>query len=152
MDHAAEGKEQSEDWPAILATAKERGLGQCSICLGNNKGLRGLSLLSCSHIMHNSCLSSLKRFAKDRKVRRFAARHSSHYMYYMSQPYNHSHFFSNILLNSFIYAFSLILPLHDQQSWGCPLCLGALQLSPCKLQLRASGPNAIIAIESALSH
>ena len=57
-----------EDWPAILAAAKERGLGQCSICLGDNKGLRGLSLLSCSHIMHNSCLESFKRFARDMKV------------------------------------------------------------------------------------
>ena len=58
-----------EDWEAILASARERGLGQCGICLGNNKGLRGLSLLSCSHIFHKACLESFKRFAKDRKVR-----------------------------------------------------------------------------------
>ena len=57
-----------EQWMEVASLAKKRGLGQCSICLGNNKGLRALSLLSCSHIFHTNCLQSFKRFAKDRKV------------------------------------------------------------------------------------
>ena len=149
MSHPADDKRESgdepmspkgdeENWPAILATAKERGLGQCSICLGNNKGLRGLSLLSCSHIMHNSCLVSLKRFAKDRKVRRFAARKTSHYM---SQPYNLLTLFSKnsfgFPFHSSILAFFFTFPPHDQQSWGCPLCRAPFSSRPvsCNFEL-----------------
>lgn len=57
-----------EHWREVASAARKRGLGQCSICLGDNKGLRGLSLLSCSHIFHSNCLLSFKRFAMDRKV------------------------------------------------------------------------------------
>ena len=48
--------------------ARKRGLGQCSICLCDNKGLRGLSLLSCSHVFHSTCLLSFERFSRSRKV------------------------------------------------------------------------------------
>jgi hypothetical protein len=119
LNFPAEGKEgnddamqsprgDEQDWPAILAAAKERGLGQCSICLGNNKGLRGLSLLSCSHIMHNSCLSSFKRFAKDRKVGRVA--HNTRD--YMPQAYSFSHlstlFFLRFCRLCFIFSLTLL--------------------------------------------
>ena len=39
----------------------KRGLGQCSICLGDNKGFVAF-LYYPAHIMHNSCLESFKPF------------------------------------------------------------------------------------------
>jgi hypothetical protein len=58
----------AEQWQEVVQMARKRGLGQCSICLCDNKGLRGLSLLSCSHVFHSTCLLSFERFSRTRKV------------------------------------------------------------------------------------
>ena len=71
-----------EQWQEVLTVARRRGLGQCSICLCDNKGLRGLSLLSCSHLFHSTCLLSFQRFSQDRKVGA-SSTHSCYLLYFL---------------------------------------------------------------------
>ena len=54
------------DWVEIEARARERGLGDCPVCLGplvTARGAEGLVLLSCSHVFHDKCLASFERFS-----------------------------------------------------------------------------------------
>eukprot|EP00842_Homolaphlyctis_polyrhiza_P005867 jgi/Hompol1/6281/HPOL_002619-RA len=57
------------DWDEILLAATERGIDQCAICimdLGSKnhpkKPPRPITLLSCSHLYHSSCIQRLERF------------------------------------------------------------------------------------------
>ena len=57
------------DWRAIESQARERGLGDCPVCLsalcgaGGAAGREPLALLSCSHVFHKRCLASFERFS-----------------------------------------------------------------------------------------
>lgn len=69
----------------VLSKAKERGFGECAICMCQNvsnscvlrnhsnyfdrSGQRLLILLSCSHIFHQQCVQNFERFLIDDQVR-----------------------------------------------------------------------------------
>jgi hypothetical protein len=126
-----------EEWPAVVAMACQRGLGTCSICLCNNKGLRGLSLLSCSHLFHSTCLLSFMRFAKDRKVsilllllllllllRLTCVAVVYHHQHHLHTFQHHLQLSDVIILFFYFYFLSLpqSLSMFVQQRSGCPLC------------------------------
>ena len=63
-----EGKDskvlESLRWDAVLESALKRGLGECVVCLGPlATSTRVVTLLSCSHALHEACIHSLERYA-----------------------------------------------------------------------------------------
>ena len=49
-------------WLDVLQQARNRGLGECAICMSANKGLRSICMLSCSHIFHSQCMANFEKF------------------------------------------------------------------------------------------
>ena len=71
-EDAKEGKEDEDvnkkgrgvDWDGALERALKRGLGECVVCLGPlATSTRIVTLLSCSHALHEACVHSLERYA-----------------------------------------------------------------------------------------
>ena len=50
------------EWLVVLTQARNRGLGECAICMAPNKGLRNICMLSCSHIFHSQCIANFEKF------------------------------------------------------------------------------------------
>jgi len=50
------------EWQVVLTQARNRGLGECAICMAPNKGLRNICMLSCSHIFHSQCIANFEKF------------------------------------------------------------------------------------------
>ena len=52
------------DWLAAERVARERGLGDCPVCLGPlHNSSEPLALLSCTHVFHRRCLMSFEAFS-----------------------------------------------------------------------------------------
>ena len=58
-----------EQWLQVISRAKERGLGDCAICMGSNRGTRHICLLSCSHVFHSQCMVNFEKFVTSQKGR-----------------------------------------------------------------------------------
>lgn len=57
------GGGEADDWAATEAAARQRGLGDCPVCLNPCCESEPLTLLSCSHVFHSRCLDSFERFS-----------------------------------------------------------------------------------------
>ena len=51
------------DWAHCEGAARARGLAECPVCLSGLCAGERLSLLSCTHVYHERCLSSFERFS-----------------------------------------------------------------------------------------
>jgi hypothetical protein len=57
------------DWDQVISSACQRAETECAICLGPltaQRETQGVALLSCSHILHVSCVSSFEQFQQGR--------------------------------------------------------------------------------------
>lgn len=57
------------DWEQVISTACQRAETECAICLAPltaQRETQGVALLSCSHILHVSCVSSFENFQQGR--------------------------------------------------------------------------------------
>lgn len=51
------------EWDEVERSARERGMGDCPVCLGPLASCKEVSLLSCSHVFHERCILSFERFS-----------------------------------------------------------------------------------------
>lgn len=54
------GSRGADDWAAAETAARERGFGDCPVCLNPCAEGELLTLLSCSHVFHRRCLASFE--------------------------------------------------------------------------------------------
>mmetsp|Transcript_16121 Transcript_16121/g.16249 ORF Transcript_16121/g.16249 Transcript_16121/m.16249 type:complete len:446 (-) Transcript_16121:37-1374(-) len=72
VEISSESKRKEDDnnkmteiqWSEVLVRAQKRGLGECAICMSIVGGSRITTLLSCSHLFHEKCITSLERFCR----------------------------------------------------------------------------------------
>ena len=57
------GGGDGDDWVALEALSRARGLGDCPVCLNACTEAEPLALLSCTHVFHSRCLDSFETFS-----------------------------------------------------------------------------------------
>jgi hypothetical protein len=57
------GGADGDDWVALEALSRARGLGDCPVCLNACTEAEPLALLSCTHVFHSRCLDSFETFS-----------------------------------------------------------------------------------------